>query len=54
MRRSIIIERRGRERVALIKSLIMRDRKDALKARLQKIKLKMSADIPNGGRVGLR
>jgi hypothetical protein len=51
MRRSIIVERKGdweagwgRERVALIKSLITRERKDALEARLQKIKLKMSAD----------
>ena len=35
---------RRRERVALIKSLIMRDRKDVLEARLQKIDLKMSAD----------
>jgi hypothetical protein len=35
---------RGRERVALIKSLIMRDRKDTLEARLQKIELKMSAN----------
>jgi len=33
-----------RERVALVKSLITRDRKDALEARLQKIELKMSAD----------
>jgi hypothetical protein len=36
---------RGRERVALIKSLITRDRKDALEARLQKIELNLSADI---------
>ncbi len=34
----------GRERAALVKSLITRDRKDALEARLQKIELKMSAD----------
>jgi len=34
----------GRERVVLIKSLVMRDRKYTLEARLQKIKLKMSAD----------
>ncbi len=36
---------RERERVALIKSLIMRDRKDALEAQLQKIELNLSADI---------
>ncbi len=36
---------RGRERVTLIKSLIMRDRKDALEVRLQKIELNFSADI---------
>jgi len=35
---------RERERVALIKSLITWDWKDALEARLQKIELKMSAD----------
>jgi len=35
---------RGRERVALIKSLIMRERKDVLEEPLQKIELKMSAD----------
>jgi len=51
MRLSIILERkgaweerRGRERVALIKSLITIDRKDVLEAWLQKIELKMSAD----------
>ncbi len=36
--------RRGRERVALIKCLITRDRKDTLEARLEKIKLNLSAD----------
>jgi len=52
MRLSIIVLRkplqkqgRGRERVALFKSLITRNRKDAVEARLQKIKLKMSADM---------
>jgi len=35
---------RGRERVALIKSLTMQDRKDVLEARLQKIELNLSAD----------
>ncbi len=32
----------GRERVALIKSLITQDRKDALEARLQKMELNLS------------
>ncbi len=36
---------RGRERVALIKSLIAQDRKDVFEACLQKIELKMSADL---------
>jgi hypothetical protein len=51
MRRSIIVERKllekrgGEEKgVALIKSLITQDRKDALEALLQKIELKLSAD----------
>jgi hypothetical protein len=35
---------RGRERVALIKSLTMQDRKDVLEALLQKIELNLSAD----------
>ncbi len=34
----------GRERTALIKSLITRDRKDTLEAFLQKIELNLSAD----------
>ncbi len=37
----------GREREALIKSLITRDRKEALEVQLQKIKLNFSTDIFN-------
>jgi hypothetical protein len=51
MRRSIILERKGaweagweRERVALIKSLIMQDRKRCPWGAVAKFELKMSAD----------
>ncbi len=51
MRHSIIVERKTLElrsgedkKVALIKSLITCDRKDALEARLEKIELNLSAD----------
>jgi len=51
MRCSIILERKGaweagwgRERVALIKSLIMRDRKRCAWGAIAKFELKMSAD----------
>jgi len=38
---------RGRERVALMKTLITQDRKDALEVQLQKIELNLSADSYN-------
>jgi len=55
MRCNIIVERKtieergGEEKeLALIKSLITRDRKDALEVRLQKIELNVSADYLTG------